>query len=149
MRKLGICLKDIDRIETLSIYKKSAKDLWEFIKKPTSYDPKIYMIIETTKDSRERNLTELQNNIYILFDYQIHQYWCNNYFQPEFARNPCSKKMFGKDSNMCLIVNAHDDWQIRYSDKHKRCFNQFLKDNTNLSKRGYNRFRNNYVGNFR
>ena len=81
----------------MGIYRKSAKDLWDAIKKPISYDPNLYFISETTKETDQRNLTELQNNIYMLFDYKIHQYWCDNYLQTEFARNPCDKKMFGKN----------------------------------------------------
>ena len=73
----------------------------------------------------------------MLFDYQVHQYWFDNYYQIDFALNPCNKKMFGKDSNMYLIVNAHDDWQVRFSNKLKHIVNQFLKDNSNGPKQWY------------
>ena len=105
--------------------------MWNTIKKPISYDPSLFLLIETAKETKERNLTELQSNIYMLFDYQIHQYWCDNYFQPEFALNPSKKSMFGRKCNMYLIVHSHDDWQFRFSDKSKRIFNQFIKDNIN------------------
>ena len=147
--KLGIWLKEIDETNTLSIFKKSGRDLWDTIKKPTSYDPSLYFISETTKETKQRNLTELQNNIYILFDYKIHQYWCDNYLQTEFSKSPSEKKMFGRDSNMCLIVNAHDDWQFRFSDKFKYIINHFFNDNRNLSKRFSDTIRKRCVGYFR
>ena len=77
----------------------------------------------------------------MLFDYQVHQYWFDNYLQTEFARNPCNKKMFGKDSNMYLIINAHDDWQFRFSNKFRRIINQFSKDNQKLYKDRYENFK--------
>ena len=42
---------------------------------------------------------------------------------------------------MCLVVNAHDDWQLRFSDKFKRIINQFLKDNQKLYKQRHDNFR--------
>ena len=109
----------------------------------------MYLISETTRDTKERNLTELQNNIYMLFDYQIHQYWCDNYFQPEFSVNPCDKSLFGKGNNMRLVVNAHDDWQLKFSDKFKRIINQFLKDNLKLHQRGHEKIKYKETGKFR
>ena len=119
------------------------------IKKPTSYDPSLIILTKTNKEAKERNLTELQNNIYMLFDYQIHQYWCDNYFRPEFVFNPSKKSMFGRECNMHLIVHAHDDWQFGMSDKMKYLMNQFINDNINWPRKFSKRIKRGHLSQFK
>ena len=50
---------------------------------------------------------------------------------------------------MCLVVNAHDDWQLRFSDKFKRIINQFIKDNKKFHQRGHEHIKYKDTGQFR
>ena len=80
-------------------------------------------------DHTKRDLTRLLENIYTLFDYKVHEYWCNNIYQSTYSDYACSRSMFGHRSSMRLILNSHNDLQYRLKDKARLVIYDFLSDN--------------------
>ena len=91
----------------------STVNLWNNIIRPASFGTELFEICKTNKSFKDRDLSDLLNNIYILYDYSVHQYWINNIYQLEQKKIDSKKSMFDPNSNMHLIVNRYDDWQFK------------------------------------
>ena len=135
--KSGIWLKNYQEQDTIIISSQSTVSLWESIVKPTSFDTKFFEISKTNKSYKERDVSQLFNNIYLLFDYSVNQYWINNIYQYEQNKVESDKSMFDDYSNMHLVVNRYDDWQIRVWDNLKSVIVDWLKDNRNVRRLSY------------
>ena len=123
--------------DQIRAYLKSTVSLWENIVKPISFDTKFFEISKTNKGYDKTDLSELLNNIYILFDYSVNQYWINNIYQLLNKKVESYKSMFDYDSNMNLVVNRYDDLQIKLTDDLKSGAIDWLKDNRNSKREFY------------
>ena len=133
----GIWLNEYQAGDQIRAWLNSTINLWESIVKPTSFDTTFFGISKATKDYRQRDLSELLNNIYILYDYSVNQYWINNIYQFEQSKVKSNKSMFDNRSNMHLIVNRYDDWKIKLSGDLKSEAVDWVKDNRNLRRDYY------------
>ena len=73
--KSGIWWKEYKNVGTIRIFLSSSINLWNVVIKPISFDTEFFEISRTNKYYKERDLSELLNNIYILFDYSVNEYW--------------------------------------------------------------------------
>ena len=117
--KLGVCSKKCEEVKCLHLDKESTVMLWGVIKRPLSFDPNFFEIPDMAEDDKRRDLSSVLKNVYLLFDYDVHQFWNDNQFQPEWSYFETVRSMFHHDSNMHLVVNAKDDWQIKNSKAYK------------------------------
>ena len=122
--------------------------LWNTIRKPIFHDDKYLAISDTTKDTNDRDLTVLFNNIYLIFDLEVANFWVRNQPRVEIEDPEHSGFMFNKRSPTYLMINFHDDVQGKFTDKMKRNFKKFLNDNRGSDKEWYdkwNRFGRNNI----
>ena len=120
--------------------------MWNTIRKPISYEDKDLIISDTTKDTKDRDLTVLLNNIYLIFDLEIANFWIRN--QPRNESEGGIGFMFSRQSPTYLMINFHDDVQGKFTDKMKRSFKKFINDNKGSDKNWHdkwNRFGRNNI----
>ena len=129
-----ICTRSLGQSMSVSLSKISELIVWNMIKKPVSYDPEFFSASETTNNSDERNCTELVRNLYMLFDYEVNQYWNKNQLKEKCKFGFSNRSILWSNAPMHIVFNASDDWQVQLSDKIKKLGLSIIMDNKEWSK---------------